>query len=172
VYPAEIDYTTEIVHDGRPYTVHIPALRTPQCRNCKKLVLVTEADQEISRAFRRVANLLTPEEIRQNRERLGLTQTALAGRLEVAKATLSRWETGGQIQQRSLDKLLRLYFALPEVRRALEPPRPGPPPPSQELRERARRFQLTAAKRSALNTELRPVEEEAVEMEAGASSAK
>jgi putative zinc finger/helix-turn-helix YgiT family protein len=122
VYPAEVEYTTEIVHDGRPYTVTVPALRTPQCRNCKELILDTEASEQITEAFRRVANLLRPEEVRQNRERLGLTQAALAERLEVGAATLSRWETGAQIQQRSLDKLLRLYFALPEVRRALEPP--------------------------------------------------
>ena len=48
MYPAEVEYTTEIVNDGRSYTVTIPALRTPQCRNCKELVLVTEANQEIT----------------------------------------------------------------------------------------------------------------------------
>lgn len=125
IYPAAVEYSTEIDHDGRTYAVSIPALQTHQCRNCKELVFDTEANRQITEAFRRVANLLTPEEIRQNRQRLGLTQPALAERLEVGPATLSRWETGAQVQQRSLDKLLRLYFTLPEVRRALEPPMQG-----------------------------------------------
>jgi hypothetical protein len=66
----------------------------------------------------------------------------------VGPATVSRWETGGQVQQRSLDKLLRLYFTLPEVRRALEPSLRGQfrcLRPTPELRQRARQFRLTAA---------------------------
>jgi DNA-binding transcriptional regulator YiaG len=47
------------------------------------------------------------------------TQKELAVQLAVAEATLSRWETGGQIQQRAMDKLLRLFFGLPAVRVAL-----------------------------------------------------
>jgi transcriptional regulator with XRE-family HTH domain len=44
----------------------------------------------------------------------------LARLLGVGEATLSRWETGGQIQQRALDRLLRLYFAVPPARDALD----------------------------------------------------
>ncbi len=120
--PEEMDYTTEIVHDGRPYQVSVPALRTPRCQNpeCRAILLDTAANRRITQAFRRAANLLEPEEIRRRREALGLTQAALAEWLEVGAATVSRWETGAQIQQRSLDKLLRLFFDLPEVRRALD----------------------------------------------------
>jgi putative zinc finger/helix-turn-helix YgiT family protein len=110
-----------VVHDGRSYTVTVPALRPPRCRACGERVLDTEANQLISRAFRQQAQLLAPEEIRQYRKALGLTQEQLASTLGVAEATLSRWETGAQIQQRSLDKLMRLFFELPEVRRALLP---------------------------------------------------
>ncbi len=122
--PEEMDYTTEIVHDGRSYEVTVPSLRTPRCQNpeCREILLDTEANRRITQAFRRDANLLEPEEIRQRREELGLTQAALAERLEVGPATVSRLETGAQIQQRSLDKLLRLFFNLPEVRRFLESP--------------------------------------------------
>jgi|SRR5579884_3531231 len=147
IYPAEVEYTTEIVHDGRPYEVTIPALRTHQCRNCKELVFDADANRQITEAFRRAANLLEPEEIRRRREALGLTQAALAERLEVGTATVSRWETGAQIQQRSLDKLLRLYFGLPEVRRALAPPSRGKfphldPARQRELRRQAQEFRL------------------------------
>jgi putative zinc finger/helix-turn-helix YgiT family protein len=143
--PEEADYTTEIVHDGRPYQVSVPALRTPRCQNpnCRAILLDTEANRRITQAFRRVADLLEPEEIRRRREELGLTQAALAERLEVGAATVSRWETGAQIQQRSLDKLLRLFFDLPEVRRALDRESRTfhlPPEAEAETRARAARF--------------------------------
>jgi putative zinc finger/helix-turn-helix YgiT family protein len=119
VYPDQVPYTVEVVHDGRSYTVTVPDLKTPRCRNCGELLLDSAANRQISDAFRRQANLLTPEEIRQAREGLGLTQRQLAGYLGVAEATLSRWETGAQIQQRSLDRLLRLFFTFDNVRAAL-----------------------------------------------------
>ena len=56
---------------------------------------------------------------REQRKALSLTQEQLAVRLGVAQETLSRWETGAQIQQRSLDNLLRLFFLLPTVRNTL-----------------------------------------------------
>jgi len=121
VYPIEEEYTTEIVHDGRSYTVTLPSLRRFRCRNCGEVDLDEAADEQILRAFRRQVGLLTPEEIRQNRKKLGLTQEELAERLSVAEATLSRWENGWQIQQRSLDKLMRLFFELPEARQFLHP---------------------------------------------------
>jgi putative zinc finger/helix-turn-helix YgiT family protein len=156
--PEEFDYTTEIVHDGRTYQVNVPGLRTPRCQTseCRKILLDTDANRRITQAFRRAANLLEPEEIRRRREALGLTQAALAKRLEVGPATVSRWETGAQIQQRSLDKLLRLFFDLPEVRRTLEPPSQGKfrsLRPTQELRVRAGKFRLTASKVSTVGTD-------------------
>jgi putative zinc finger/helix-turn-helix YgiT family protein len=57
--------------------------------------------------------LLSPEEIRRSREKLGLTQKQFAALLGVGEATVSRWETGAQIQQRAMDRFLRLCFASP-----------------------------------------------------------
>src|SRR5262249_46650185 len=119
VYPVEGEYTTEVAHDGRSYTVSIPNLRTFRCRNCGAMILDTEANRQISLAFRRQVGLLTPDEIREKREALGVKQGELAAYLSVAPAALSRWENGVQIQQRCMDKLLRLFFDLPEVRFAL-----------------------------------------------------
>ena len=66
--------------------------------------------------------LLTPQQIREGREALGLQSKELAERLGVAKETLSRWETGMMIQSRAMDNLLRAYFAVPEVRAVLQGP--------------------------------------------------
>jgi len=43
---------------------------------------------------RRVASLIRPEELKQIRERMGLSQRQLASRLGVARATVWRWEAG------------------------------------------------------------------------------
>src|SRR5437870_4262743 len=97
--PAVIDYQAEIEHDGRAYAIAIPALQVLKCGHCGALVLDDDANKQVSGALRRAAGLLAPGEIRQNREALGLTQKQLANSLQVGESTLSRWETGGQIQQ-------------------------------------------------------------------------
>lgn len=112
-------YSVELEHDGRSYSVSIPDLEAPRCKECGEVVLDDAANQRISDAFRRQLGLLTPKQIRSNREALLMTQKQLASRLGIAEATLSRWENGGQIQQRALDRLLRLFFELAEVRTAL-----------------------------------------------------
>jgi len=83
------------------------------------MVLDDDANDQITDALRRQVGLLTPEQIRKNRESLGLVQREIASILGVGESTVSRWETGTQIQQRSLDKLMRLYFAFPDVRLVL-----------------------------------------------------
>lgn len=119
VFPATADYTATIEHDGRPYQVHVPSLETPRCRSCNALVMVEAANRRVSEALVEAAGLLQGAQIRQYREALGLTQKQLAAQLAVAEATVSRWETGAQIQQRSLDRFLRLFFGLPDARAVL-----------------------------------------------------
>ena len=59
--------------------------------------------------------LRAAESVRANvimgREKLGLTQKQFANLLGVGEATVSRWETGAQIQQRALDRFLRVCLA-------------------------------------------------------------
>ena len=108
-----VPYATTIEHDGRAYRVEIPALTVPRCGSCQALSIDDEADRQISAAFRREARLLAPEDIRQGREKLGLTQKQFANLLGVGEATVSRWETGAQIQQRAMDRFLRVCLASP-----------------------------------------------------------
>jgi transcriptional regulator with XRE-family HTH domain len=63
--------------------------------------------------------LLTPAQIRKGIEHLGLKQQEFAERLGVAPETISRWVNGALIQSRAMDNLLRVYFAIPEVRAVL-----------------------------------------------------
>jgi putative zinc finger/helix-turn-helix YgiT family protein len=117
---ATVPYATTIEHDGRAYRVEIPELAVPQCANCEAISIDDEADQQISAAFRRAARLLAPEEIRQGREKLGLTQKQFANLLGVGEATVSRWETGAQIQQRAMDRFVRVCLASPAAVRLLQ----------------------------------------------------
>jgi putative zinc finger/helix-turn-helix YgiT family protein len=119
VQPAEVGYTARIKHDGRLHDVEVPALRCTRCESCGELVLGADSDEQIIRALRDKLRLLQPDEIRSQRESLGLTQTKLAERLGVAQETISRWESGLVIQSRANDNLMRLYFTQSDVRDAL-----------------------------------------------------
>jgi putative zinc finger/helix-turn-helix YgiT family protein len=115
-----VPYSATVEHDGRAYIIRIPNLEVPQCGNCGKLVMTETANQMVATALRSAAGLLLPDEIQQGRASLGLTQKQFADRLGVSDATVSRWETGGQIQQRGYDRMMRGFFEVPEFRRFLE----------------------------------------------------
>ena len=57
--------------------------------------------------------------IRRALRTLGMQQKSLAACLGIAEATLSRWLSGGLIQSRAMDNLLRVYFGIPAVREVL-----------------------------------------------------
>jgi HTH-type transcriptional regulator / antitoxin MqsA len=119
VRAAIVSYPVEIDHDGRVYAITVHGLKSPLCQECGQVFPDAGANRQLSQEFPRQAKLLTPQQIRRNREALGLTQKQLANIFGFAEATVSRWETGSQFQQRSLDNFLRVFFAFPEVRKAL-----------------------------------------------------
>src|SRR5262249_44179079 len=94
--PATIDYEAEIEHDGQVYVVRVPALEILRCSNCAEVVLDDAASRRVSDALRAAAGLLTPSEIQQSRESLGLDRAHLADYLGVPEPVAARWETGGQ----------------------------------------------------------------------------
>jgi putative zinc finger/helix-turn-helix YgiT family protein len=118
-------YPVEMEHDGRKYSFSVPNLDVLQCQNCREIILDDSANDRIFDALRVSAGLLTPAEIRQNRDALGYTQQQLADYLRISMFTLSRWETGAQIQQRAMDALLRVFFQSNEARRILGVPDEG-----------------------------------------------
>jgi putative zinc finger/helix-turn-helix YgiT family protein len=123
VRPATIaKYETELEHDGRKYHVSVGDLEVARCEKCGAMIFCDEANRRLSDALRSEIGLLLPAEIRARREELGLTQKELAGHLQIAEATLSRWETGAQIQQRAMDKFLRVFFQSAEARTILGAP--------------------------------------------------
>ena len=101
--------------NGEPIEVpDVPHLACPTCH--ETLLDVAEAKTLRERAlgiYRAKYELLSAAEIHDLRERLGLTQQALARLLRLGVNTLSRWEAGRVVQTASLDVLLRLLRDLP-----------------------------------------------------------
>lgn len=122
-------YEYEVSHDGRPpVKIRIPDLEVVACTNpeCRPenpgdtVILDDAATTRVTMETYRQLGLLTPEEIRTKREQLGLTQQQLAELLGLGGNSLSRWEKGRVYQSRSLDKLLRVIFDVPEALRFLK----------------------------------------------------
>jgi putative zinc finger/helix-turn-helix YgiT family protein len=119
VVPTVIDYTAKVKHDGVVHELHVPELEIPRCETCGETVITTAVDERINDALRSRLRFLTPAQMRKGIEALGLTQQELAKRLGIAPETVSRWVNGALIQSRAMDNLLRLFFALPQVRDVL-----------------------------------------------------
>ena len=123
VHPVKLpEYSVPMEHDGRTYQVSVKDFDVLKCRECGAIEITDESGERLSEAYRQAVGLLSSAEIRARRIGLGLSQKQLAEALKISESTLSRWETGAQIQQRSLDLLLRLVFDLPEVRDHLKVP--------------------------------------------------
>jgi len=117
---AVVPYQTRVDHDGQKYDISLDALNVPQCSNCSEIYLDDNAEEAIYGELRRQARLLTPQAIRAFRESHGLSQKALGEDLVIAPETISRWETGSQIQSMHHDRMLRAYFANPSFRETLK----------------------------------------------------
>ena len=113
-------FDAEVRHDGRLHKFTIPNLELPVCRACGERVFTEAVDDQINAHLRAHLRLFTPDQIRAAIDRIGMTQTEAADRMGIAEATLSRWLSGTQIQSRSLDNLMRVFFAFPEIRAALD----------------------------------------------------
>lgn len=115
-----IQYEATLRHDGRLHSFVVPDLEIPRCSACGANVFTESVDRQIATAYRIHANLLLPEQLRSAFQRVGKQQKEVSGHLGVAEESLSRWLNEAQIQSRSMDTLLRIYFGFPEVRNALE----------------------------------------------------
>jgi putative zinc finger/helix-turn-helix YgiT family protein len=93
---------------GDSFTVKVPAMSCTQCG--WQTMTDAQADKlslTVADAYRKKHDLLASDEIRQARQRFGLSQQVFAQRLSVGVASLKRWETGF-VQEKSSDDLIRL----------------------------------------------------------------
>ena len=97
--------------------VSVPSAVHLRCPKCHEVVLrFTDAkrlQEDAIAVYRKKHGLLSADEIRGVRERFGLTQSQLAGLLHLGSNTISRWESGRNVQTQAMEMLLRLLRDLP-----------------------------------------------------------
>ncbi|MGH7554146.1 MAG: type II TA system antitoxin MqsA family protein [Longimicrobiales bacterium] len=87
------------------------------CTKCGEIVLRYQDSKRLGQdaiaIYRKKHGLLSADEIRGIRDHFGLTQTDLARLLRLGANTVSRWESGRNVQTGAMDLLLRLIRDLP-----------------------------------------------------------
>jgi len=97
--------------------IAVPSASHLKCPKCGEIVLrLQEAKrlhEDASAIYRRKHGLLSADEIRGIREHFDLNQADLARLLRLGANTVSRWESGRNVQTAAMDVLLRLIRDLP-----------------------------------------------------------
>jgi putative zinc finger/helix-turn-helix YgiT family protein len=97
--------------------VAVPSASHLKCPRCGEVVLrLTDArrlHEDATARYRKAHGLLSADDLRALRQRLALTQGALANLLHLGTNTISRWESGRNVQTAAMDVLLRLVRDLP-----------------------------------------------------------
>ena len=93
----------------------VPEAEWEECASCGEQILGPELEEALEDQRYKRVGLLRPEEIKEVRERAGLTQTQMAQFLGVGEKTYTRWESGRSLQNRSSDNLIRLSDRHPEL---------------------------------------------------------
>jgi putative zinc finger/helix-turn-helix YgiT family protein len=102
---------------GNGEEVSVPSARHLSCPKCGETVLrfqdAKRLHEDAIAIYRKRHGLLSADEIRAIRERYSLTQADLARLLRLGGNTVSRWESGRNVQTAAMDMLLRLIRDLP-----------------------------------------------------------
>lgn len=103
--------------DGRNEEVAVRFAAHLACPKCGEVVLrfhdARRLHQDAIAIYRKRNGLLSADEIRALRKRYGLTQSGLVRLLRLGATTVSRWESGRNVQTAAMDTLLRLIRDLP-----------------------------------------------------------
>lgn len=97
--------------------ITVPSAAHLACPKCHEIVLRPQDARRLSEdaiaIYRRKHGLLSGDQIRGIRERHTLTQAQFARLLRLGGNTLSRWESGRNVQTEAMDTLLRLIRDMP-----------------------------------------------------------
>ena len=97
--------------------IAVPAAAHLSCPRCREILLRYQDSRRLGEdaiaIYRKKHGLLSADEIRPIRERFDLTQADLARLLRLGANTVSRWESGRNVQSAAMDMLLRLIRDVP-----------------------------------------------------------
>jgi putative zinc finger/helix-turn-helix YgiT family protein len=97
--------------------ISVPSAAHLNCPKCGEVVLRFQDSKRLGgdaiAIYRKKHGLLSADEIRSIRERFNLTQAELALLLRLGANTVSRWESGRNVQTAAMDILLRMIRDLP-----------------------------------------------------------
>lgn len=97
--------------------IAVPSAVHLSCPKCGEVLLRHQQSKRLHEdaigIYRKRHGLLSAAEIRAIRERFGLTQADLARLLRFGANTVSRWESGRNVQTAAMDILFRLIRDLP-----------------------------------------------------------
>jgi len=97
--------------------VAVPSVPHLRCPKCREVVLRFEDARRLNfdaiAIYRKKHGLLSADDIRAVREQFSLTQSELARLLRLGANTVSRWESGRNVQTAAMDVLIRLIRDLP-----------------------------------------------------------
>lgn len=97
--------------------ITVPSASHLRCPKCGEVVLrfqeAKRLHEDAIALYRRKHGLLSADEIRAIRERFDLNQADLARLLRLGANTVSRWESGRNVQIAAMDTLLRLIRDMP-----------------------------------------------------------
>lgn len=97
--------------------IAVPSAAHLSCPSCGEVVLrfqdAKRLGEDAIALYRKKHGLLSADEIRAIREHFELTQADLAHLLRLGANTVSRWESGRNVQSAAMDILLRLIRDLP-----------------------------------------------------------
>jgi putative zinc finger/helix-turn-helix YgiT family protein len=86
----------------------IPGARWRHCESCGESILPDELTRALDRERCRRLGLLTPDQIREVREKTGLSAVDMSHLLGIGEKTYTRWENGRSLQTKASDTLIRL----------------------------------------------------------------
>jgi HTH-type transcriptional regulator/antitoxin MqsA len=108
----------------RGETVWVPDVEHGLCGRCGEVFLELPAveliQKEAVRRSKQARGLLTPDEIRDLRRSLGMSQAAFENLLGTGPKTVVRWEAGTVFQTATADRLMRVVRDLPQAVDALQ----------------------------------------------------
>jgi len=108
------DYSTFVKEGIKEVRIIVSKLERNRCSKCGEEYLPPDALDRINKEKYKKLDLLTPDELKMIREKLTRTQEEMADLLGVGKKSYFRWENGLSIQNKSMDRYIRLVAQNPE----------------------------------------------------------